>query len=93
MSRNSKETLNYTSSINKLHFTKKWLLHFQTETKYDYLEIRDGGDATSTKLGKFSGTTLPKNIKSTGNQLFVKFHSDFDRRKKGFSASLTKGKK
>ena len=79
--------------LNKLYFTKKWLPHFQTEFEYDYLEIRNGGDATSTKLGKYSGASLPKNIISTGNQLFVKFHSDFDRRKKGFSASLTKGKK
>ena len=43
-------------------------------------------------MGQFSGTNLPKNIKSTGNQLFVKFHSDHSNQYKGFSASLTNGK-
>ena len=60
---------------------------------WDYVEIRDGGDVTSTKLGKFCGNTKPNDIKSTGNQLFVKFQSDNTGQYKGFSASFKKGKK
>ena len=56
--------------------------------KYDYVEIRDGGDRTSKLLGRFCGKTLPGSITSTGNQLFVKFHSDSSASKKGFSASF-----
>ena len=62
--------------------------------KYDHIEIRDGGDARSTKFGKFCGEKLPTNIKSTGNQLFVRFHSNSRGRKKGFNATFSaKGKK
>ena len=69
---------------------------FQTEAgscTFDYVEIRDGGVATSTKLGKFCGDKLPNTIKSTGNQLFVRFRSDSGDQRKGFSASFKKGKK
>merc|ERR1712008_91294 len=38
---------------------------------YDYLEIRDGGAATSPFLGeKLCGTTVPNTIKSTGNTMY-----------------------
>ena len=60
--------------------------------QYDYVEIRDGGDRTSKLLGRFCGNTLPGNITSTGNQLFVKFHSDSSVSRKGFSAFFKKGK-
>ena len=61
--------------------------------RYDYVEIRDGGNLTSKILGKFCGNTLPGSIRSTGNQLFVTFHSSASYSRKGFSASFTKGKK
>merc|ERR1711935_740928 len=58
---------------------------------YDYLEIRDGGAATSPFLGeRLCGTTVPNTIKSTGNTMFVKFHSDGSIPRKGFSASFKK---
>merc|ERR1712008_532713 len=58
---------------------------------YDYLEIRDGGAATSPFLGeKLCGTTVPNTIKSTGNTMFVKFHSDGSQPRIGFSASFKK---
>ena len=50
--------------------------------------------ATSPLLGELCGTTVPNTIKSTGNTMFVKFHSDDYQTKKGFSASFKKeGKK
>ena len=58
---------------------------------YDYIEIRDGGDATSTKFGAFCGYKMPDDIKSTGNQLYVKFVSDGSVQKAGFAASFMKG--
>ena len=69
------------------------LLFFQTESGYDYLEIKNGEDVRSAKLGKFSGSTLPTKIKSTGNQLFVRFYSDSSTQRKGFFAFVMKGKK
>ena len=64
--------------------------------KYDYLEMRDGGEATSTILKKICGSTLPNTIKSTGNKMFVKFHSDNSgqlmEKKEGFSAFFDTGK-
>ena len=54
--------------------------------------MRDGGEATSTILKKICGSTLPNTIKSTGNKMFVKFHSDGSATKKGFSAFFYAGK-
>lgn len=56
---------------------------------YDYLEIRDGPDETSPSLGKFCGYKVPEDIKSSGNQLYVKFVSDGSVQKAGFSATFT----
>jgi len=63
----------------------------RSDCSYDYLEIRDGGAATSPFLGeKLCGTTVPNTIKSTGNTMFVKFHSDGSQPRIGFSASFKK---
>ena len=75
----------------------KYFLIFQIENHdncvYDYIEIRDGGDATAQKFGSFCGYKMPDDIKSTGNQLYVKFVSDGSVQKAGFAASFTNGKK
>ena len=64
---------------------------------HDYVEIRDGGDVASKRLGKLCENKLPGDIKytqPTGNQLFVKFDSNTCYSRKGFSAFFTKqGKK
>ena len=44
-------------------------------------------------MGTFCGTTVPNVVKSTGNKMFVKFHSDVSVGGKGFSASFKKSKK
>ena len=61
----------------------------------NYVEIRDGGDLTSTILGNFCVDNVPNDIRSTGNQLFVKFNSDsiVSQLKRGFSALFKRGKK
>ena len=47
----------------------------------DWLEIHDGPNETSPIIGKEmcgSQKDIPYLIKSTGNELFVSFHSDFN---------------
>ena len=43
---------------------------------YDYLQIFDGGDSSGTLLGKYCGTTIPSEIISTGNEMYLYFVSD-----------------
>ena len=58
---------------------------------YDSIEIRDGGDENSDLIGKFCGYKMPDDIKSTSNQLYVKFISDGSVQKAGFAATFMKG--
>ena len=60
---------------------------------YDYIEVRDGGDAEAELIDFFCGDKKPDDIVSTGNQLYVKFVSDGSVQKAGFAASFMKGKK
>ncbi|RWS10861.1 tolloid-like protein 1 [Dinothrombium tinctorium] len=57
---------------------------------YDYLEVRDGFQPTSPLLGKFCGYKIPDDIRSTTNQMLVKFVSDSSVQKAGFSATFIK---
>jgi Zn-dependent metalloprotease len=55
---------------------------------YDYLEIFDGPNASSTLLGQFCNTTgAPGTITSTGNALTILLHSDAGLNKAGFEAT------
>ena len=60
---------------------------------YDYIEIRDGGDAEAELIEFLCGDKKPDDIVSTGNQLYVKFVSDSSEHQAGFAASFTNGKK
>ncbi|XP_077507273.1 protein tolkin-like isoform X3 [Amblyomma americanum] len=57
---------------------------------YDYLEVRDGHDASSPLLGKFCGYRTPEDLRSTTNRMLVKFVSDGSVNKAGFSATFMK---
>lgn len=57
---------------------------------YDFLEIRDGPDAESRLIGVFCGFKTPPDMRSTSNNLFVKFVSDGSVQKAGFSATFIK---
>eukprot|EP00062_Callorhinchus_milii_P022615 gi/632980589/ref/XP_007907119.1/ PREDICTED: neuropilin-1 [Callorhinchus milii] len=62
--------------------------HFDLEDrdcKYDYVEVRDGGDEKAALLGKFCGKIAPSPQISTGPLLFVKFVSDYETHGAGFS--------
>ena len=58
---------------------------------YDYLEIRDGHESTSPIIGVYCGYTVPEDIKSTGNKMWIKFVSDNSVQKAGFSAIFMNG--
>lgn len=70
--------------------------HFEIENHddcmYDYLEIRDGPEATSPLLGRYCGYRSPDALKSTGNSVWMKFASDGSVQKAGFSLDYMTGK-
>lgn len=55
---------------------------------YDHLEIRDGGDKNANVLAMLCGYNLPAPIKSTSNQIYIKFFSDDSVMKRGFSLNF-----
>ncbi|PSN46655.1 Tolloid-like protein 1 [Blattella germanica] len=57
---------------------------------YDFLEVRDGSSPDSPLIGLYCGYKIPPDIRSTGNQLLVKFVSDGSVQKAGFSARFMK---
>ncbi|KAM3932341.1 CUB and sushi domain-containing protein 1 isoform 2-T2 [Leptodactylus fuscus] len=60
------------------------VLSFATEHNWDSLEIYDGSDMNSPRLGSFSGTTVPALLNSTSNQLYLHFHTDISVSAAGF---------
>ncbi|XP_065336697.1 protein tolkin-like [Cloeon dipterum] len=56
----------------------------------DYLEVHDGHLENSTLLGTFCGYDLPLEMRSTGNQMSIKFVSNSLIQRSGFSASFMK---
>ena len=65
-----------------LFYNNEILVYFS----YDYIEVYDGNEELSDKLGKFCGTTKPSPFVSSGNELLLKFHSDDTVNWKGFRA-------
>ncbi|KAK2888337.1 bone morphogenetic protein 1-like isoform X1 [Channa argus] len=57
---------------------------------YDYVEVRDGSSENSPLLGRFCGYDKPDDIKSSSNQLWLKFASDGSVNKAGFAANFFK---
>ncbi|WP_459209390.1 reprolysin-like metallopeptidase [Aquimarina rhabdastrellae] len=62
---------------------------FNTEANYDYVLVYDGDSAAATRIGRFSGSSLPSAVTSTGNALFVRFTSDGSVTRAGWAASYT----
>ena len=67
-------------------------LHFKTGSSADYVNVHDGGSTSSPLLGTFRGSSLPKLIMSSSNQLYVTFTTDGSGRSEGFTATY-RGKK
>lgn len=58
---------------------------------YDYVNMYDGQDASATLIGTYAGSELPPVITSSGNALFVVFHTDGRTTAKGWNAHYTSG--
>lgn len=58
-------------------------------TIYDAVEVYDGTTTSATLLGRFTGSNLPPAITSSGGSMLVRFISDLEENKQGFSAYYT----
>lgn len=54
----------------------------------DSVAVYDGSDTHAPLLGKFCGSELPPNMKSSSNQLFLVFNTDFSGSDRGWKASF-----
>lgn len=59
------------------------------QTIYDAVEVYDGTTTSATLLGRFTGSNLPPAITSSGGSMLVRFFSDLEENKQGFSAYYT----
>ncbi|KAK6170352.1 hypothetical protein SNE40_018764 [Patella caerulea] len=62
---------------------------FDVEKKYDYVDVYDGSNTDSTKLGHYAGKETPEVPLSSGNILIVRLKADQSKEKKGFQATFT----
>ncbi|KAM9333329.1 LOW QUALITY PROTEIN: cubilin [Pholidichthys leucotaenia] len=51
-------------------------LEVSSSCRYDFVAVYDGQDTLAPLLGKFCGTVLPPNLRSSSNQLFIVFRTD-----------------
>ena len=56
----------------------------QSNFSWDYLTIYDGSSNASPMIGKFCGAELPPRQISSSNEVFIHFHTNFYRTRKGF---------
>lgn len=71
----------------RLEFTA-FELESHSTCGYDYLEIRDGDSSSAELIGKYCGSTSPGTIESSGNAMWVDFHSDSSVTEAGFQATI-----
>ncbi|XP_038149701.1 bone morphogenetic protein 1-like isoform X2 [Cyprinodon tularosa] len=64
----------------------------EADCGYDYLELYDGADIKSPRLGRYCGSGAPEDVYSAGDAILLKFHSDDSISKKGFHARYTSTK-
>jgi Zn-dependent metalloprotease len=59
------------------------------KTIYDAVEIYDGTNESAPLLGRFTGSTIPNAVTSTGGSLFIKFYTDYELNFQGWSGYYT----
>ncbi|KAM7369047.1 hypothetical protein PAMP_013346 [Pampus punctatissimus] len=64
----------------------------EADCGYDYVELYDGADIKSPRLGRYCGSGAPEEIYSAGDAIVLKFHSDDSINKKGFHVRYTSTK-
>ena len=60
-------------------------LTFQTESCCDRVKVYDGEDTSAPLLGTFSGYSVPADVVSGSNYLFVTFETDTSSIRNGFT--------
>ena len=76
------------------HLQRHYVQNVYSIFRYDWIQFYDGNDQSGPVLGcgrKWCGNTHP-DITSTGNRLFIKFHSDTSLGTSGFNISYVAGK-
>ena len=63
---------------------KKFELEQEEGCTYDFVKITDGSDSSAPLLGKICGSKTGKEYISTGNNIWLQFHTDSDEGKQGF---------
>jgi len=64
-----------------LHFEE-----FELEDEYDSLWIYEGNDTSAQLMGGYSGTNTPGSVYASGNAITLRFHSDANTSKMGWTA-------
>ncbi|MGH0141801.1 UNVERIFIED_CONTAM: hypothetical protein FKN15_026336, partial [Acipenser sinensis] len=64
----------------------------EADCGYDYMELFNGYDSTSQRLGRFCGSGPPEEIYTAGDAVLLHFHSDDTISKKGFHIRYTSTK-
>lgn len=67
-------------------------LEEEQDCGYDYIEIYDGPNENSPRMGRFCGSGPPEEVYSSGDSLTIRFHSDDSINKKGFHIRYTSTK-
>jgi hypothetical protein len=62
---------------------------FSIEAHFDWLQIFDGPSTTAPLLGRFSGSTLPPPLTSTGSTITLRLTSDSSTTGAGFAATVS----
>ena len=59
---------------------------FNTERNCDFVYVFDGSSSPSPLIGSYNGSSLPSNVKSSSNNVFVEFTTDGSVIRSGFAA-------
>ena len=60
---------------------------FNTELNFDYVKVYDGQDEFSDMIGAYSGASIPSDIISSTNHLYITFETDYGNNRSGWEAS------
>jgi len=62
---------------------------FATETDYDYVDVYDGNSTSATRIGHFSGSSIPSSVTATSGSMFVRFTSDDSQMYQGWATNYS----
>ena len=62
---------------------------FSAENGFDFLQIGEGTVSLSNQLVSLTGSSLPQELTSSGNALWLRFYSDDSFQRKGFQLTAS----